>query len=293
MTDATHQQHESNQWRILLAKAAVNNWEVWGDDVSQAFLYARRPTDKPLYAAYTLYGHCVLLENFIHRLHDSPLAFHKLVQHHMLTEQCFTADPADPCVYHKIDKKSGEEVHVRVHVDDFLSTGSPKMLSEFRLALAARFKTTGELAKTHYGLYISRAGKGKTIKFGCHSYMARKLEAYSLTDQQIVSTRMSNTFDLPKLKGECTDQALQSRYISLVGSLIFPAATCRPDIAFAAHVLPRHIEHPDQRHIDAAHRVLGYLRGTSDYGTVFGGGPTMHYYGSSDAPHLTQQGTHD
>jgi hypothetical protein len=31
-------------------------------------------------------------------------------------------------------------VHVRVHVDDFLSAGSSKMVSDFRLALAARFK---------------------------------------------------------------------------------------------------------------------------------------------------------
>jgi hypothetical protein len=87
---------------------------------------------------------------------------------------------------------------------------------------------------------------------------------------------MSNTVDLPQLKGKCADQALQSRYRSLVGSLIFPAATCKPDITFAAHVLSRHLEHPDQsqRHIDAAHRVFGYLRGTSDYGTVFGGDPT-------------------
>jgi hypothetical protein len=98
--------------------------------------------------------------------------------------------------------------------------------------------------------------------------------------------------DLPKLKGKCTDQAVQSRCRSLVGSLIFPAAT-RPDITFAAHVLSRHLEHPDQRHIDATHRVFGYLRGTSDYGTVFGGDPTMHYYGSSGTVHLTQQATHD
>jgi hypothetical protein len=145
----------------------------------------------------------------IYGLHDSPLAFYKLVQHHMLTEQCFTADP---CVYHKFNKKTGEEVHVRVHVDDFLSTGSLKMVSEFRPALAARFKTAGELAKTHYALDISRAAKPITL--GCQSYIARKLEAYSLTDQQIVSTPMSSAVDLPKTKGKCTDEALT-----------FPAAT--------------------------------------------------------------------
>jgi hypothetical protein len=73
-------------------------------------------------------------------------------------------------------KNGGRATAALVHVGDFLSTRSPKMASEFRLALAARSKTTGELAKTHYGLDISRAGKTTTP--GCHSYIARKLEAY-------------------------------------------------------------------------------------------------------------------
>jgi hypothetical protein len=282
--------------RIILAKAANNGWEVWGDDVSQAFLYAKRPADKPLYAAYPVghekHGHCVLLNRFIYGLHDSPLAFHNLVRHHMLNEQKFTADTADPCVYHKFNQKSDEEAHVRVHVDDFLSTGTPSMVAEFRNALAHRFKTTGELATTHYGLDISR--RNGTYKLGCRTYITRKLEAFhQLSDVKTWTTPMAQHLVLPKLEGKCPDAALQKHYRSLVGSLIFPASTCRPDIAFAAHVLSRHLEHPNEQHVAAAYRVFGYLKGTIDVGVVYGKSKSLEFYGTSDAAHLTQQATHD
>jgi hypothetical protein len=74
--------------RILLTKkAAVSNWEVWGDDALQAFLNARRPMYKPLhiYSMPCWTREALLLEKNIYGLHDhdSPLAFHKLVQHHI------------------------------------------------------------------------------------------------------------------------------------------------------------------------------------------------------------------
>jgi hypothetical protein len=39
--------------------------------------------------------------------------------------------------------------------------------------------------------------------------------------------------------------------------------------------------------------VFGYLRGTKDRGVIFGADKSLHYYGTSDAAHLTQQATHD
>jgi hypothetical protein len=164
-------------------------------------------------------------------------------------------------------------------------------VAEFRKALATRFKTTGEIAHTHYGLDITR--RSKTYKLGCHSYIQQKLEAYSLTDTPIYNTPMASDLVLPKLEGPCPDPTAQKLYRSLVGPLIFPASTCRPDIAFAAHVLSRHLTYPDQRHIQAAYRVFGYLRGTKDQGSIFGADKSLHYYGTSDAAHVTQQAAHD
>jgi hypothetical protein len=103
-----------------------------------------------------------------------------------------------------------------VHVDDFLSTGTPKMVAELRQALATRFKTTGEIAHTHYGLDIAR--RNKTYKLGCHFYIERELEAYSLTDTPIHNTPMPPWHQIwcsPSSK----DLVLTQRPISYTGPL--------------------------------------------------------------------------
>ena len=48
----------TTSFRILLAIAAMNHWGMWADDVTQAFLEAERPKDKPLWASYPS-GYCV------------------------------------------------------------------------------------------------------------------------------------------------------------------------------------------------------------------------------------------
>ena len=56
--------------RIMLAIAAKCKWPVYGDDVSQAFLYAERPKDKPMWCSYPAghrkQGHCLRLHKMIY-----------------------------------------------------------------------------------------------------------------------------------------------------------------------------------------------------------------------------------
>ncbi len=43
----------------------------------------------------------------------------------------------------------------------------------------------------------------------------------------------------------------------------------RPDIAYALYELSHHQSNPGEVHMDAAKRVVRYLRGTSNYGLVY------------------------
>ena len=61
-------------------------------------------------------------------------------------------------------------------------------------------------------------------------------------------------------------------------------ATCtRPDIAYAVGTLARFCSKPNQSHWTAAKHVLRYLRGTSNFGILFGGNDTCAPVGYSDA----------
>lgn len=59
-----------------------------------------------------------------------------------------------------------------------------------------------------------------------------------------------------------------TRYRCLVGRLIYLTVT-RPDISFAVHMLNRYRHEPHQPHLDAALRVLWYIKNSLGQGIFF------------------------
>ncbi|EYE90608.1 uncharacterized protein EURHEDRAFT_510308 [Aspergillus ruber CBS 135680] len=56
----------------------------------------------------------------------------------------------------------------------------------------------------------------------------------------------------------------------LIGRLMFLVTATRPDIAFAINQLSQYLAEPGQVHLGAAKHVLRYVKGTIDYGLVYG-----------------------
>jgi hypothetical protein len=61
------------------------------------------------------------------------------------------------------------------------------------------------------------------------------------------------------------------RYQSMVGGLMWAATQSRPDISYATSVLARYLRKPTDEHMNAAKRVLCYLKGTRKHGIAFTG----------------------
>ncbi|XP_026432410.1 uncharacterized protein LOC113329798 [Papaver somniferum] len=57
------------------------------------------------------------------------------------------------------------------------------------------------------------------------------------------------------------DLADPSSFHRLIGCLLYLTVT-RPDITYAVNYLSQFMQHPGNAHLDAAHRVLHYLKGT-------------------------------
>ena len=53
--------------------------------------------------------------------------------------------------------------------------------------------------------------------------------------------------------------------------MLMHATQTRADIQMAVHVLAGYIKEPGEKHMQAAERVMGYLKGTKDYRLQLGG----------------------
>jgi hypothetical protein len=164
------------------------------------------------------------------------------------------------------------------------------VLNEYRIALHKKFKMTGGEATMHYGLDIKRDQSTGTVGLGAATYTGNAINKFDIDTSTEVYTPMASDLALDKLPGTCPDKATNTRYRSIVGSLVFPAPTCRPDIAHACHVISRHLNHPGPEHLISAERVLAYLftlhHTRHEYAT-YGVGGEIEYYGTADAAQMT------
>nr|GEZ19724.1 hypothetical protein [Tanacetum cinerariifolium] len=84
-------------------------------------------------------------------------------------------------------------------------------------------------------------------------------------------------------KGEEETQVDATQYRRLVGRLLYLKAT-RPDVTYAVNVLSQFVSDPRQNHLEAAKRVLRYLKGTPGQGILLPreGPTTLTAYCDSD-----------
>ena len=86
----------------------------------------------------------------------------------------------------------------------------------------------------------------------------------------------------PRIRADSGDPVDKHQYQRLVGRLIYLSHT-RPDIAYAVSIVSRYQHEPRSGHVEAAHRILKYLKGTPGRGLWFEGNGHLVVDGYSDA----------
>jgi hypothetical protein len=82
---------------------------------------------------------------------------------------------------------------------------------------------------------------------------------------------------------ECTTPLIDDTlYHQLVGSLIYLTHK-RPDISFVISLVSRFMQRPHESHWKETKRIMGYLKGTVNYGVFYSSSATVSLLGYTDS----------
>eukprot|EP00873_Tetraselmis_striata_P001816 jgi/Tetstr1/422080/TSEL_012940.t1 len=146
-----------------------------------------------------------------------------------------------------------------VDVDDMIFACKDAVwAADFKMALGARFdiKDLGVCAWA-LGMAVERDWDNAMLKVHQAKYIDDMMHKFNLADAYAVSTPAEVGADVP---GSNKPLAAEMPYQALVGSLLYAMVATRPDIAEAVSKLCRVMAKPEERHWQAAKRVLRYLK---------------------------------
>lgn len=165
--------------------------------------------------------------------------------------------------YHRVKDKIAILI---VYVDDIIITGNDVTETERikkKLATSFEMKDLGQL-RYFLGMEIARSKAGICVS-------QRQYVIDLLNDTGLMACRPADTPMDPNIKLEAKPDDTpvdRGRFQRLVGRLIYLSHT-RPDISFAVSCISQFMHSPYQCHLDAATRILRYLKGTPGRGLMF------------------------
>lgn len=254
--------------RLLLALAAKNSWEVHHLDVKTAFLngeiceevyvaqpegFVKKGQEKRVYKLLkALYG-----------LRQAPRAWYSKL-HKYLENLGFKRSPFEHTVYIKREGKGS--VIVGVYVDDLLVTGTDiSLINRFKVQMSNKFEMS-DMGKLTYHLGIEVKQGSGFIELKQSGYAKKIVERAGMAQCNPCKFPMDPKERLTKDENGRTVDA--THFKSVVGGLRYLVHT-RPDIAFSVGIVSRFMERPTTIHLDAAKRILRYIKGTLEYGLVY------------------------
>jgi hypothetical protein len=181
----------------------------------------------------------------------------------------FTQSLADPNLYLRSDG-----ILILLYVDDINMSyleAAAKAAIEVKAKLSQKYKITNlGPARQFLSIEIHRDGTG--VSLSQKAYITTILRRFDMEHTHGISTPMDPNvkLDLAEDRGEKELEDITD-YQAVVGSLMYTALATRPDISYAVAALSRYNSRPFTSHMNAAKRVLQYLKSTADFRLHFNG----------------------
>jgi len=151
-------------------------------------------------------------------------------------------------------------------VDDLIFAGDDEqMMLEFKKSMMKVFDIT-DLGKIRFSLGIEVLQQVNEIYICQRKYALEVLKRFGMVESNVVMNPIVPGFKAGKIReGNGIDETY---YKQIVGSLMYITAT-RPNIMFVVSFISRFMARLTELHLQAAKRVLRYLKGIVDYGIFY------------------------
>ncbi|CAA7046103.1 unnamed protein product [Microthlaspi erraticum] len=277
--------------KTLLAVAAAKGWSLTQLDISNAFLNGDLEEEiyMTLPPGYTAKPGTVLPPNAVCRLKKSLYGLKQASRQwfikfsSVLLRLGFKKSHADHTLF--VKNEGGIYVAVLVYVDDIIITSNNDSAVDtlkVNLTEAFRLRDLGPL-RYFLGLEIARSVKGISV---CQrKYTLELLEEAGLTDCKPSSIPMEPSIKLVQDSAEPVIDDI-GLYRKLVGKMMYLTIT-RPDITYVVYKLCQFASAPKNSHLQAAFKVLRYLKGTVGLGLFYSAESNLVLTGFTDADWLS------
>ena len=253
--------------RLLLAFACQNDLVVHHVDVKTAYLNADLAEevyiDQPIgYEAKTRERLVCRLNKAIYGLKQSAKCWNEKLNE-IMAQIGLKPFASEECIF----ANKNNELIVGAYVDDLLIvSASIEMIANFKKRLSDQLQITdkGELQEF---LGISIRKTKDTMTLSQEKLIDDLLGQHDLLNCNGVKTPISTTVDLNESEESSATEVCV--FQSIIGSLMYIASSTRPGIQYATSKLAQYMSAPTQMHLNAAKRVLKYLKETKSVGLTY------------------------
>ncbi|XP_019086350.1 PREDICTED: uncharacterized protein LOC109126901 [Camelina sativa] len=207
-------------------------------------------------------NHVYKLKKALYGLKQAPRAWYERLTVFLL-ENGFKRGSVDKTLF--IYEEGSNILIVQIYVDDIVfGSTNPKLVKTFVKGMTKEFEMSmvGEM-NYFLGLQIKQSDSG--IHISQSTYAKSLIQRFGMQTSKSSRTPMSSTRKLSKdSTGQNVDEKL---YRAMIGSLLYLTAT-RPDLCFSVGVCARYQADPRMSHLNAVKRIIKYVKGTTDRGSL-------------------------
>ena len=250
--------------RMVVFLSQLNNLEIWGADVGNAYLEAY--TDEKLCIMAgpefkELQGHLLIMVKALYGTCSGGARWHDRL-FDILQELKFKPSKADPDVWMRPEPGGTCYEYTAVYVDDLaIAAKDPQAFcNELKKKYNLKLKGVGPL-EYHLGCTYKKDPDG-TLAADPRRYVNKILESYErmFKEKPRKSRPPLEGGDHPELDtSELCDEHQTKQFQTLIGQLQWLISLGRFDIAVHVMSLSRFRAQPRKGHLDRAKRIVGYL----------------------------------